>query len=79
MTLLELVKELNDFVETNLAEAQTEVDIFATQIVLTDGNRISWDDEADYDDCWEDDVDESNYDPYMGCDFYEDGGFFEDF
>lgn len=25
---------------------------------------------ADYDD-YEDDVDETNYDPYMGCDFYE--------
>lgn len=28
---------------------------------------------ADYDD-FEDDVDETNYDPYMGCDFYDFGG-----
>ena len=31
-----------------------------------------WDVAAE-NDCWEPDVDESNYDPYMGCDFYEVG------
>ena len=37
------------------------------------------DDEED-EDYFCDDVDESNYDPYLGCDFYDCGlGFFEDF
>lgn len=33
------------------------------------------DDEDEYD--FEDDVDETNYDPYMGCDFWDDGNSFE--
>lgn len=30
-----------------------------------------YDNEPEYDDDIPDDVDESNYDPYMGCDFFE--------
>ena len=29
------------------------------------------DEDPDWCDDWSDDVDESNYDPYLGCDFYE--------
>ena len=33
-------------------------------------------DEVEYDD-WDDDVDETFYDPYMGCDFYDCGDCWE--
>ena len=31
----------------------------------------SWDEYDNYDEDIPDDVDESNYDPYLGCDFFE--------
>lgn len=76
MTLLELVKELNDLVETDLVMAQEEVNLWSTRITLDNDEVITFgDDEDEY--C--DDVDESFYNPYMGCECYDDGGFFEDF
>ena len=43
-------------------------------VVCDDDEDPEWDDE------WPDDVDESNYDPYLGCDFFDyEPGFFEDF
>ena len=31
------------------------------------------DEEEDEEDYWDDDVDETNCDPYLGCDFYDTG------
>lgn len=47
-------------------------------VIDMDTGEVLWDWDED---CWEtvdipDDVDESNYDPYMGCDFYDYGGEF---
>lgn len=78
MTLLELVKELNELVENDLMMAQATVNTDNTQIYLDYGEVITFgDDEEDYEDY--DDVDESNYDPYMGCDFYETDWIGDDF
>ena len=76
MTLLELVKELNELVGNDLIMAQKEVDTHFSRICFDDDTQITFEDEADY---WDDDVDESFYDPYMGCECYDDGGFFDEF
>ena len=68
MTLLELVKELNELVGNNLVMAQKEVDTHFSRICFEDDTQITFDD----DDCWDDDVDESFYNPYMGEDDYSD-------
>lgn len=71
MTLLELVKELNELVETDLMMAQATVNTDSTQIYLDYGEVITFeDDEEDYEDY--DDVDETFYNPYMGADDYSD-------
>ncbi len=41
--------------------------------ISVDDGRTGYEDFDDF----EDDVDETNYDPYMGCDFWDDGGSFE--
>ena len=72
MTLLELVNELNELVGNDLVMAQKEVDTHFSRICFEDDTQITFDDDADYDDCYNDDVDESFYNPYMGEDDYSD-------
>lgn len=79
MTLLELVNELNELVGNDLVMAQKEVDTHFSCIWFEDDTQITFDDDADYDNCYDDDVDESFYDPYLGQNCYEDCGFFDEF
>lgn len=57
------------------------LDTPAENIAITDmeTGEVVWDwesDQSESEDYFPDDVDESNYDPYMGCDFYDYGGEF---
>lgn len=46
-------------------------------VVCDDDEDPEWDDEWPD---WDDDVDETNYDPYLGCDFFDyEPDFFEGF
>ena len=69
ITLEELTTDFIEVLRFGMANWTEEL-----VIVCDDDEDPEWDDE------WPDDVDESNYDPYLGCDFYDCGlGFFEDF
>ena len=53
-----------------------EVPVFGVMCTLDDFmNEPEEDEDEEWD--FEDDVDETNYDPYMGCDFWDDGSSFE--
>lgn len=70
------------YFESNLTIAQLDL-IGAIRIVLEcweQGQAVNdlYDIERDEDeDYFNDDVDETNYDPYLGCDFYDFGGYDE--
>ena len=89
MTVKELIRELQNVPEDatvladhhlhGLYEVVEGIEYNDYQnIIYFWGNEIY--DPEDYEDNIPDDVDETNYNPYMGCDDYEvDMGFFEDF
>ncbi len=61
-------------------EELSAVPIIGVMCTLDDFMNEPEDDENDEDEDeydFEDDVDETNYDPYMGCDFWDDGSSFE--
>lgn len=72
------------YFESNLTIAQLDL-IGAIRIILEcweQGQAVNdlYDIERDEDedeDYFNDDVDETNYDPYLGCDFYDFGGYDE--
>ena len=62
-----LVIVLNNYVQRMnflIFECNVDLECIEADIYLEDEDG----DEGYY---WEDDVDETNYDPYMGCDFYD--------
>ena len=79
MTLLELVKELNDLVGNDVEMAQREIDTCLSRICFENDTQITFDNETDDDYYGDDDVDESFYDPYLGQECYTDCGFFDEF
>lgn len=54
-----------DWTEQDEAKFQRLVNNFMNELIDDENDK-----DEDYDD-FEDDVDETNYDPYMGCDYFE--------
>ena len=56
-------------------EIRTELFIIALHTFCDEMDELINEDfdlfEEDEEDYWDDDVDETNYDPYLGCDFYD--------
>ena len=60
---------------SNKMELMTDVFVFTLKEFCASMDDIEAlvDEEEEDEDYWDDDVDETNYDPYLGCDFYDTG------
>ena len=51
-------------------------EMFAEEQSLEEEDWLILDEDEEEDEDWEDDVDETNYDPYLGCEFYDFSDYF---